>query len=142
MPWQPTWGLVSTEGVGRFSTTCDTVGFFANTLDDLVLLAKVYRLDFDYSPPPEPFAIRGARVAFVKTSVWDQAGPGTKKAWEKARSLLADAGAVIDDVHLPEPFHECRQWRETIVAGEARSAFLSSKAPCLPSSSRPDKLRC
>ncbi|KAM4060478.1 amidase [Hirsutella rhossiliensis] len=123
--FKPTWGLVSTEGVGRFSTTCDTVGFFARTLDDLALLAKVYRLDFDYSQPPEPFSIQGASIAFVKTSVWDQAGSGTRKAWEKARSLLADAGAVIQDFDLPEPFQKCREWRETIVAGEARSAFLS-----------------
>lgn len=125
---QPTWGLISTEGVGRFSTTCDTVGIFARALDDLTLLAKVYRLDFDYSPSLEQFGIQGSKIAFVKSPVWDEAGPGTRKAWDKARSLLAEAGAAIHDVDLPEPFHQCHKWRETIVAGEARSAFLSSKA--------------
>ncbi|PHH70778.1 hypothetical protein CDD83_5348 [Cordyceps sp. RAO-2017] len=128
--FKPTWGLISTEGVGRFSTTCDTVGFFATTVDDLGLLAAVFRLDFDYRPADEPFRVRGAKIAFVRTHVWDQAGRGTADAWDRAHRILAEAGAVVQDVDLPEPFERCHGWRETIVAGEARSAFLSKYVHC------------
>ncbi|PNY22476.1 Glutamyl-tRNA(Gln) amidotransferase subunit A, partial [Tolypocladium capitatum] len=123
--FKPTWGLISTEGVGRFSVSLDTVGFFARSVDDLDLLAKLFRLDFDYTRPRKPFTIKGARVALVKTHVWDHATPGTQAAWEKARSLLAKAGAVLEDVELPDSFRKCHDWREVIAAGEARSAFLS-----------------
>lgn len=124
---EPTWGLVSTEGVGRYSITCDTVGFFSNTVDDLDLLARVFRLNLDTKPLLKDFEIRGAKIALIKTHVWDQAGPGTQAAWDKSRLLLREAGAVLEDAELPEEFARCHRWREIVVAGEARSAFLSSK---------------
>ncbi|KAA8642023.1 amidase [Aspergillus tanneri] len=123
--FKPTWGLISTEGMGRFSTTCDTIGFFANTVHDLYLLAKVFRLDFDTVPNPHPFQIKQARIAFVTTHVWDHAGPGTHAAWQKARSLLSATGAVLEDVDLPEPFARCCDWQKVVIAGEGRTAFLS-----------------
>ncbi|KJZ79158.1 hypothetical protein HIM_01309 [Hirsutella minnesotensis 3608] len=127
---KPTWGLISTDGMSRFSTSCDTVGLFAKTLDDLILLSNVYRLGIDHTPPPEPFTIRGSEIAFIKSPVWDEAGPGTRKVWENARSMLVEAGATILDVDLPEAFYKCHDWREVMVAGEARSTFLSRYMRC------------
>ncbi len=113
--------------MSRFSTSCDTVGLFAKSLDDLVLLADTYRVGFDNTPLAGPFRLEGAEVAFIKSPVWDEAGPGTRKAWETARVLLSKAGARTHDVELPSEFGNCHQWREVMVAGEARSTFLSRK---------------
>ncbi|POR35589.1 Glutamyl-tRNA(Gln) amidotransferase subunit A [Tolypocladium paradoxum] len=128
--FKPTWGLISTDGVGRFSVSLDTAGFFARSVDDLDLLAKLFRLDFDYTRPRKRFIIKGANIALVKTHAWDHAGPGTQAAWNQARSLLAKAGAVLEDVELPESFRKCHDWREIVAAGEARSAFLSTQWRC------------
>ncbi|UNI13383.1 hypothetical protein JDV02_000131 [Purpureocillium takamizusanense] len=127
--FKPTWGLVSTEGVSRCSVTCDTVGFFANHVDDLELVARVFRLELD---TPEransiktPFEVRGARVAMIKTHVWELAKPATRAAWQRARELLVAAGAQVEDVDLPGGFARAHEWREVIAGSEARSAFLS-----------------
>ncbi|KAF5013047.1 hypothetical protein FDECE_941 [Fusarium decemcellulare] len=121
---QPTWGTVSTEGLGRFSITCDTPGFYARTVDDLDLLASVFHLESNYTPSSRNFCLQGARVAFVKSPMWGQAGPGTLAAWKQAHSLLTEAGCDITDLDLPEPFDRCQEWRAILVAGEARAAFL------------------
>ncbi|KAJ6447170.1 Guanine nucleotide-binding protein negative regulator 1 [Purpureocillium lavendulum] len=127
---KPTWGLVSTEGVSRFSVTCDTVGFFANTADDLDLVSRVFRLDIDNDSDDEasrkpPFQVAGARIAMIKTHVWELAKPATRAAWERGRELLVAAGALVDDVNLPGEFARCHAWREVVAGSEARSAFLS-----------------
>ncbi|GJN76663.1 hypothetical protein PLIIFM63780_000149 [Purpureocillium lilacinum] len=124
----PTWGLISTEGVSRCSVTCDTVGYFANNVDDLNLLSRVFRLDLDRrggDKDETPFRVRDARIAMVKTHVWELARPATRAAWQRARELLVGAGAQIEDVDLPGGFARAHAWREVIAGSEARSAFLS-----------------
>ncbi|PWI68483.1 hypothetical protein PCL_02252 [Purpureocillium lilacinum] len=126
--FKPTWGLISTEGVSRCSVTCDTVGYFANNVDDLNLLSRVFRLDLDRrggDKDETPFRVRDARIAMVKTHVWELARPATRAAWQRARELLVGAGAQIEDVDLPGGFARAHAWREVIAGSEARSAFLS-----------------
>jgi Asp-tRNA(Asn)/Glu-tRNA(Gln) amidotransferase A subunit family amidase len=45
---KPSWGLISTEGVKRYSVSFDTVGLYARSIADLTLLAQVFAL------PPAP----------------------------------------------------------------------------------------
>jgi amidase len=117
---------VSGEGLGQVSVTCDTPGFYARTVEDLDLVARLFRLDIEENSDLPLLSIRGARVAFIKTSVWPRAGYGTQAAWEQARLILHRNGAVIEDVDLPTPFNQCPAWRQTLVASETRSSFL----PC------------
>lgn len=60
--------------------------------------------------------------------MWLRAGPGTQHAWERANKILKQSGAEVVDVDLPEVFGNCHSWRDTIVAGEARAAFLPRKS--------------
>ncbi|KAG5928408.1 hypothetical protein E4U42_000704 [Claviceps africana] len=125
--FKPTWGTVSTEGVGRFSISADTAGFYARTVEDVEMLARLFRVDSlaTTAPAPvEPLGIAGAKIAFIRTHVWPNAGPGTRAAWDLAHRLLQDQGAKIQDVELPDVFSQCTKWRETVVAQEARAAFL------------------
>lgn len=108
--------------------TCDTVGYFANNVDDLNLLSRVFRIDLDRrggDKDETPFRVRDARIAMVKTHVWELARPATRAAWQRARELLVGAGAQIEDVDLPGGFARAHAWREVIAGSEARSAFLS-----------------
>ncbi|KAG6032571.1 hypothetical protein E4U41_007204 [Claviceps citrina] len=124
--FKPTWGTISTEGVGRYSISADTPGFYARTVEDIEMLANVFRIDSfqSASAPLGPLSIAGAKIAFIKTHVWPNAGPGTHAAWDLARTLLKEKGGQVEDVELPEAFSKCSQWRETVVAQEARAAFL------------------
>lgn len=133
---QATWGTISTEGVGRFSVSADTPGFYARNVEDLEFLARLFCLDSLVTEPTRPLSVSGARIAFIKTHVWPKAEAGTHAAWARAHSLLADRGANVEDVELPDVFANCTEWRELIVAEEARAAFLPSTSSPHPGSCR------
>ncbi|KAG6202841.1 hypothetical protein E4U50_006038 [Claviceps purpurea] len=125
--FKPTWGTISTEGMGRFSTSADTPGFYARTVEDVEMLARVFRLACNMrsaSVPVSPLTVAGSKVAFIKTHVWPKAGPGTHAAWNLAHQILQDHGAQVQDVDLPGAFSKISEWRETVVTQEARAAFL------------------
>jgi Asp-tRNA(Asn)/Glu-tRNA(Gln) amidotransferase A subunit family amidase len=92
-------------------------------------LASIYRLVDDESLRKESFSVRGAKIAFVKTPVWQLAppSPGLQAAWEKAKSLLTQHGAVVQEVdQLPEEedFAKVTGWHENVMVGEGGVAFL------------------
>lgn len=60
----------------------------------------------------------------IKTHVWPKAGPGTKAAFEKAKTLLEDKGAKVADVELPQDFAGISEWHGDVMKGEGRSSFL------------------
>ncbi|KAK2597381.1 hypothetical protein QQS21_006005 [Conoideocrella luteorostrata] len=122
--FKPTWGTVSTEGVGRFSVSADTPGFYARSVEDIELLSVLFRLDSLMIEPLKPLPVAGAKIAFIKTHIWPNAGPGTHAAWDLAHKLLREKGADVEDVDLPESFAKCSDWREIVVTEEARAAFL------------------
>jgi Asp-tRNA(Asn)/Glu-tRNA(Gln) amidotransferase A subunit family amidase len=107
--------------------TCDTLGLFARSVDDLELLSRVFKLADDEPLPAEPFSVKGAKIAFCKTAAWPKAGPGTKGAWLKAQELLKKHGACIEDMDLPRDFDKVPDWHRNVLAGEGRTSFLGSK---------------
>lgn len=127
--FKPTWGSISREGLAQYSMTCDTLGLYARSVEDLQLLANVFQLADDESIPSQPFEIKGSKIAFVKTHVWPKAGPGGKGAWEKAKTLLEGKGAKVEEVELPAEFEKIADWHANVLAGEGRTSFLGSKLP-------------
>jgi len=107
--------------------TCDTLGLYARSAADLELLSSVFQLADDAPIPLVPFSISGSKIAFVKTHVWPKAGPGLRKAWEKAKSLLEAQGAIVEEIELPEDFSKISKWHADVLAGEGRTSFLGSK---------------
>jgi amidase len=105
--------------------TCDTLGLYARSVEDLELLAEVFKLEDDAPVQQEPFNIRGARFAICQSPDWAAAGPGTIAAMEKAKQLLQAAGAEVTDIELPEEFKKAAKWHEHTLAGEGRISFLS-----------------
>ena len=107
--------------------TCDTIGFFTRSVEDLELLGDVFQLSDISLVPSEPFQLNGARIAFCKSPIWPKAGLGTKKAFERARELLAGKGALVQDLELPDEFSKIQDWHKNILTGEGHSSFLGSK---------------
>jgi Asp-tRNA(Asn)/Glu-tRNA(Gln) amidotransferase A subunit family amidase len=108
--------------------TLDTCGFFARSVEDLELLAEVFRIEDD-DEEGEPskgsnFKLSGAKVAFCKTHNWHKAGPGTQKAWEAAQRILKAQGAKVEVLELPEDFGQVLDWHADVLAGEGRTSFL------------------
>ncbi|PBL02561.1 amidase [Armillaria gallica] len=120
--FKATWGSISREGVKISSLILDTVGFFTRSIDDLQLLADVFKLSDDEEPGA--FELKGARFAVCKTHVWPQAGRGTIDALDLAVRLLREHGAEVEELELPEDFSQITQWQRNILEGDGRVSFL------------------
>lgn len=121
--FKPTWGSISREGLRMYSINLDTMGFFARSVQDLQLLADVFRLSDDEAPP-KPFILQGAKFALCRTEFWPEAGPGTINAMELAADLLKAAGAQVEELELPEEFNGIRKLVLRMSEGDGRAAFL------------------
>jgi Asp-tRNA(Asn)/Glu-tRNA(Gln) amidotransferase A subunit family amidase len=92
-------------------------------VDDFELLAKTFDLE---DIPSSKFQLQGARIGFLKTHVWDlaPAGPGLHATWTKAKDLLSQHGATVEEIEWPDAdFEKLTKWHRAVMNGEGRSAF-------------------
>jgi amidase len=109
--YKPTYNAFSRVGVKAAAEGLDTVGLIARSLDDIalvraVLLGREGAPLFVITEPP--------RIGLTRTHLWDLAQPETVAAVEDAAERLAEGGAAIIDVGLPDAFAELAQSREII----------------------------
>ncbi|KAH6651499.1 amidase [Truncatella angustata] len=121
--FKPTWNSISREGQKIYSLLFDTLGFYARSVEDLQLLADVFALEDD-QPVKEPFEIKGAKFALLKTTVWPQVGPGTIAAMEHGANILRSHGAEVDEIELPPEFSEAPEFHRILLHSEGRVSFL------------------
>ncbi len=117
---KPTWNLLSREGVRMSSITLDTVGWYGRSVDDLILVGAAYRLAED----TVPIAVKGLRVGLCRSPAWHAIEPAGATALETAAKRLADAGAIVEELVLPEPFNRLLDAQDTIVRSEGGVSFL------------------
>ncbi|KAK2604153.1 hypothetical protein N8I77_007107 [Diaporthe amygdali] len=126
--FKPTWNSITREGQKVFSLILDTFGMYARSVEDLELLADVFALRDDAPPFPESggqFSVKGAKLAFMKTVVWDtQVEQGTEAALAKAVQLLKAHGAEVDEIELPDDLKELPKWHTVVFRTDGQTAFL------------------
>ena len=125
--FKPTHGLVSRRGALALSRTLDHVGLFANSLDDIALMAEQVIGYDEHDPDTEPRArARLVEVAaeepplapmfaFIKTPVWERVDEGTR---EGMAELVAHLGAQVEEVELFPSATDAWEWHQTIMAAE------------------------
>jgi len=119
---KPSWGAVSREGLKMASVTLDTVGWYGRCVDDLILVADVFRLlQANEVAPVEP---RGLRVGLCRSPVWNKIEPAGEAALLLAAKRLADAGAIVEDMTLPEPFDGLAAAHADVIYCEGAKSFL------------------
>ncbi|WVW84316.1 hypothetical protein I302_106350 [Kwoniella bestiolae CBS 10118] len=121
---KPTWNGISREGLKMYSITCDTVGLYSRSIEDLELLCEIFNLQDDVPPPSASLSLTGAKFGFVKTHVWPKAEPSLLQLWEEAKAYLVEAGAEVEEVKLPEIFDNLGTWHRNILHMEGYSSFL------------------
>ena len=90
-------------GFRHCKPSIDTIGLFARTLDDLILLRAV-QTGVETSEAVE--RAQAVRIGIVRTDDWDSAEPCMRAAVESAADLLGRSGAVVGDVALPRLFSD------------------------------------
>lgn len=119
---KPTHGTVPVPGIRHFSPTLDTLGWYGRSPDDLILVARAFRL-WHIDALPE-IQVKGLKVGFTRTHNWELAQPETHGAVERAAKLLAEAGATVFDLDLPSPFETLNAAQKVVMQGEGRVQFL------------------
>ena len=117
---KPSWNRVSREGLRMASPTLDTIGWYGRGVEDLALVAEAFRIARD----PVPVSVKGLRVGVCRSPVWRQIEPGGELALATAAKRLADAGAIVEDLELPDAFNGLDAAHATIVQHEAGVSFL------------------
>jgi Asp-tRNA(Asn)/Glu-tRNA(Gln) amidotransferase A subunit family amidase len=130
--YKPSFGRISRYGVLKQSPPLDQIGVFARTIEDLALAAgelMVYDQRDPYmrlrARPPlfeqaaEELPIE-PRIAFCKTTVWDQADEDTRAAFTQ---LAEELGGDAAEVELPEEFADVVELHRCIMEADLALSF-------------------
>ncbi len=112
-------GRVSCQGVLPLSTTLDTPGPMARSVEDAALLYHV--LSGDDALPRLKAGVRGLRLARMPTAERKGCEPGVLAAYDASLELLAALGASIVEVRLPRGFAEMGSVVGRIIGAEGYS---------------------
>ena len=125
--FKPTHGLITRHGVFALSRTLDHVGLFANSVDDIALLAEQIvsydENDLDTSPRARiPFGQIAAEepplapmFAFIKTPHWERADQDTQEGFAE---IIEQLGGQVEEVELFPSAADAWQWHQTIMGAE------------------------
>ncbi len=130
---KPTYGRVSKYGVVPLSWSLDTVGILVRSVEDAAIMLQALSghdpLDAASSTEPVPdFRSQMAqqtqppRIGLIRDFFFQRSTPEVQGHTERAAQKLADAGAVVEEVQLPESFataHSCQR----IVSNVEAAAF-------------------
>jgi Asp-tRNA(Asn)/Glu-tRNA(Gln) amidotransferase A subunit family amidase len=132
---KPSFGAIPRTGVHPLSPSLDHVGFFARRVDDvayaLSLLGGTSDSDVHGRPLPAfqvsveqglpPLA--APRLAVVRFEKWSKAEPEQQQLFDAAVTTLREAGAIVQELELPELDHANWSAINTILASEAALIF-------------------
>jgi Asp-tRNA(Asn)/Glu-tRNA(Gln) amidotransferase A subunit family amidase len=112
--FKPTRGLVDLTGVKALSANLDTLGWFARDVADLDVVGAVLVDGWARAAPANGEGT--AAFAFARTPWWERADPDGRRALESAAQRLADGGARVREVDLPERFSGLPDAHDTVMA--------------------------
>ncbi len=131
--FKPTYGLIPRTGVLMQSFSHDQLGTFARSVEDIAILTELLighdPGDQAVSPLCGPGTLSGiamsepplgAKLAFVKTPMWDEAKSVTKDAFRELCDVLGDD---VQEVPLPDSFENLMTWHRTVVEAECAEAY-------------------
>ncbi|MEI7873085.1 MAG: amidase [Alphaproteobacteria bacterium] len=98
--FKPTARRVPIDGVIPLSTSLDSIGPLANSVEDCAIVDAVFAAE--PISVPEAALLGGLRFAIPKHFVMDDLDPVVAKAFERALKALAAKGVKIDHIDLPQ----------------------------------------
>ncbi len=116
--FKPTARRVPIDGVVPLSTSLDSIGPLANSVEDCAIVDAVFAAEPVSVPEPMPLA--GLRLAVPRHFIMDELDAVVAKAFERALKALAAKGVKIDHIDLPH--------LNELPAINAKGGFAASEA--------------
>ena len=116
--FKPTARRVPIDGVVPLSTSLDSIGPLANSVECCAIVDAVFAAEPIVVPEPVPLA--GLRLGVPKQFVMDELDPVVETAFERACRALVAAGASVEYVDLPQ--------LNELPAINAKGGFAASEA--------------
>ena len=121
--FKPSFGSINRAGLKFAAESLDTIGLLAREVEDIELFWNV--LVGRRNAPSSSLA--APRLALFRTHHWSRASEDTVAAIEDAILQLRDAGAVIEEMPVPEGFAELSEAR-VVINGYERARALAWEA--------------
>jgi len=120
--FKPTARRVPIDGVIPLSTSLDSIGPLANSVEDCAIVDAIFAGEFGTGPisVPDPAPLAGLRFAIPKHFVMDDLDPTVARAFERACKALAAKGVRIEEIDLAE--------LNELPAINAKGGFAASEA--------------
>jgi aspartyl-tRNA(Asn)/glutamyl-tRNA(Gln) amidotransferase subunit A len=100
--FKPTARRISRQGVFPLSQSLDSIGPLAASVEDCALIDHVISGATAPFQPPLARPAKGSRFAVPTTLVLDRMDSHVAETFTETLTLLSDAGAVIEDITLPQ----------------------------------------
>jgi aspartyl-tRNA(Asn)/glutamyl-tRNA(Gln) amidotransferase subunit A len=120
--FKPTARRVPIDGVVPLSTSLDSIGPLANSVECCAIVDAVFAGEFPDGPIaiPEPTPLAGLRFGIPKQFVMDELDATVAKAFERACTALSAKGVKVEQVDLPQLLE--------LPAINAKGGFAASEA--------------
>jgi aspartyl-tRNA(Asn)/glutamyl-tRNA(Gln) amidotransferase subunit A len=123
---KPSVGRISTEGLLPLSTTLDTPGPMARSVEDVALLYHAMRTDqCDAGEPRQPSSVRGLRLGSLPATERRGVEASVLDAYDRSLEVFGRLGAEIVPVSLPYSLADLAELNGLIISTEAYG-FLGS----------------
>jgi aspartyl-tRNA(Asn)/glutamyl-tRNA(Gln) amidotransferase subunit A len=117
---KPSVGRISTDGLLPLSTTLDTPGPMARSVEDVALLYHAMRTDqCDAGEPYQPSSVRGLRLGSLPASERRGIEASVLDAYDRSLEVFGRLGAEIAPVSLPFSLADLAELNGLIISTEA-----------------------
>lgn len=120
--YKPTYGSFDLSGVMGLAPSLDTLGGMARSVEDLMLMRRVFIPNT--APRPAPGGSWRPRVALMRGPHWSEGTMEMRDICQRAMARLADAGAAVGELATPPGFGNLVTHQKTIMAYEAARARI------------------
>lgn len=121
--YKPTFGTVSFAGIKSFAPSMDTLGWFANHIDDIC--TTFCALTRSPAIETRPEALNGVRVGICALPTHQDLAPEVQQAIGHAQAVMERAGARVAPLSLETRFNALIEHQQAVLAYEAAQSLAS-----------------
>lgn len=120
--FKPTFGAIPRAGVKSQSESLDTLGWMANSVEDIALMAAALWRDERFLDTTRGDAV-APRITLLRLPEWNQASAPMQEATQSALQILGAKGAVVSELDAPVEFAALNASQACIQLYEAARSY-------------------